>query len=82
MASPAIVQGLGKAKHEVNQFVRTAIYFPGKTDLGEPVSGELTVDLHLVDDLKANILLGMDVVGPKTSISLPLKRTSILVAVV
>ena len=65
MASPAIVKGLGKAKHEVNQFVRTALYFPGKTDLGEPVSGEVTVDLHLVDDLKANILLGMDVVGPE-----------------
>ncbi len=65
MASPAIVKGLGKAKHEVNRFVRTSIYLPGKTDIGEPVIGELTVDLHLVDDLKANILLGMDVVGPE-----------------
>ena len=65
MASPTIVKGLGKAKHKVNQFVHTAMYLPGKTDVGEPVVGEIMVDLHLVEDLKANILLGMDVVGPK-----------------
>ena len=32
-------------------------------DIGEPIISEFIVDLYLVDNLKANILLSIDVVG-------------------
>ena len=37
---------------------------PGKLDISELVLVELLVDLYLVDDLKANELLSMDIMGP------------------
>ena len=39
------------------------MYLPRKTNVGEPVVREIIVDLYLVEDLKANILLSIDVVG-------------------
>ena len=42
-----------------------SIYLSGKSDIGELVLEELLVDLYLIDDLMANILLSIDIMGPE-----------------
>ena len=63
--TPSTVKGLGEAKHSIAEYVRVPLLLPGKLDIGEPILAEITVDIHLVDDLRANMLISIDIMGPK-----------------
>ena len=65
MDCPSTVKGIGEARHSIAEYVRVPLLLPGKSDIGEPVLAEVTVDVHLVDDLRANMLIGMDTIGPE-----------------
>ena len=65
MESPSTVKGIGEARHSIAEYVRVPLLLPGKSDIGEPVLAEINVDVHLVDDLRANMLIGMDTMGPE-----------------
>ena len=65
MDSPSTVKGIGEARHSIAEYVRIPLLLPGKSDIGEPVLAEIIVDVHLVDDLRANMLIGMDTMGPE-----------------
>ena len=65
MESPSTVKGIGEARHSIVEYVRVPLLLPGRSDIGEPVLAEITVDVHLVDDLRANMLIGMDTIGPE-----------------
>ena len=47
----------------VLEYVYILIYLPSKSNTSELVLVELLVDLYLVDDLKSNILLSIDIIG-------------------
>ena len=57
MASPMKVQGLGSSSHSAEDYVDLDIYFP--TNHGKTVV--IHREIHIVDDLKANILIGTDI---------------------
>ena len=63
IASLTIIKGLGKAKYKVNQFIYTIIYLSRKTNISEPIIGEIIVDLYIVEDLKANIFLSINIIS-------------------
>ena len=65
MESPSTVKGIGETRHSIAEYVRIPLLLPGKSDIGEPVLAEITVDVHLVNDLRANMLIGMDTMGPE-----------------
>ena len=61
MASPMKVRGLGSSSHSAEDYVDLDIYFPtnhGKTAV-------IHREIHIVDDLKANILIGTDILVPE-----------------
>ena len=61
MASPISVRGLGTTNHNTNEYVLLRIYIPG-------LDGRLALierELHVVDDLRAKVLIGIDVLGPE-----------------
>jgi hypothetical protein len=64
MASPISVRGLGTSKHPSDEYAIVPMYFPGKDKDGNPVMAKITREVHLVDDLKANMLIGNDLIGP------------------
>ena len=69
MASPLPVRGIGISKHETSEYVTVPIYLPGVQDTG-PNSGSKALacirrELHLVDNLRANMLVGNDILGPE-----------------
>lgn len=59
------VRGIGTSKHETDKYVLEALYFPAISDKGQQVIACIRRKLHFVDNLRANILIGNDVIGPK-----------------
>jgi hypothetical protein len=57
--SPILVSGIG-SRHMSSFYIRIPIFF--KADNGR---AKLTIEAHLVDNLKAQLLIGMDVLGPE-----------------
>ncbi len=55
------VRGIGASKHESGQFALTTLYIPSTDEKGREVYASITCELHLVDGLKANMLVGNDV---------------------
>ena len=66
MASPITVRGLGSAKHQTDEYVILPIYFPGKSKDGTDITAKTAPrEIHLVDELKAKMLVGMDIMKPE-----------------
>lgn len=61
MPVPLKVMGIGVSKHELRYFALTTLYFPGTNEKGREVYASITYELHLVDRLKANILVENDI---------------------
>ncbi len=60
MPSPITVRGLGTNRHKSKEFVTLDIHLPG--------DGRTTVvtrEVHIVEDLKAKMLIGIDILGPE-----------------
>ena len=65
MASSLKVRGVGANKYETDKFVVMSVYFPCKAQDGNKVLAYIRREFHLVDDLRTQILIGNDVIGPE-----------------
>ncbi len=62
MASPITVRGLGSNKHETSEYIVTSLYFPSQdADMVMLAPREI----HIVNNLKANLLIGIDIMVPE-----------------
>ena len=61
MPVPLKVRGIGTSRHESIKFVLTALYIPGLDREGSEVYACIKCKLHLVEDLKANMLIGNNI---------------------
>lgn len=52
------VRGIGVFKHKLSNFALTTVYIPGLDRNGREVYTSITCELHLVDGLKINMLIG------------------------
>ena len=59
------VRGLGSSMHATNKIVVAELRASGKTPSGEAATAIFQVELHLVKDLKPNMLIGIDALGPQ-----------------
>lgn len=64
MATPIIVRGINFNKHATDQYVIVPINLSGMSK-GNPAIARFRREIHLAQDLKANILLKSDVLGPQ-----------------
>ena len=58
-----IVKDIGKTRYLILEYIYKLIYLLGKLDIDELILVEFLVDLYLVNDLKSNILLSIDIIG-------------------
>ena len=65
MSTPLKVRGIGTSKHESAQFAEVALFLPGESNKGQRVYASITYELHLVEGLRANILIGNDILAPE-----------------
>ena len=61
MPVPLKVRGIGASRHESGEFALTAFYTPGLDREGSEVYACVQCELHLVNSLKANMLIGNNV---------------------
>lgn len=65
MSTTLNVRGIGTLKHKFAQFAALSLYFPGENETGQRVYTSIKCELHLVDGLRANILVGNDILSSK-----------------
>ena len=62
-----MVRGIRSRTHQYNKYAIVTIFIPGQTD-GRPAVASLTHQLHIMDKLKAKVLIGMDILGPEQAV--------------
>ena len=67
MADPIMVRGIGSNRHSTDEYAIISIYFEGIQD-GKKVLAHICCEAHIVEKLKANILVGTDVLAPEQMI--------------
>ena len=63
MPSAIPVRGLGNKITKANKYAWIKLFFNGEI-AGQQSTGSITIEVHLVDDLRANMLIGTDVLTP------------------
>ena len=66
MASPLSVRGIGFNKHSTSDYALVSIYIPGTNASGNRVKALITRKAHVVENLKAKMLIGMNIMGPES----------------
>lgn len=72
------VKGIGSGTHLAMDYVHLSFYFPGTIDKGQPVLAEIKREIHLVDDLKAKMLIENDILIPEGFLIDLTKREAII----
>ena len=78
MSTPLKVRRIGAFKHKSREFAALSLYFPGKNNIGQLVYAFLTCEIHLVKDLKANLLIDNDIMSPEGFV-IDVKGRSVLI---
>ncbi len=65
MAVPLKVRSIRASKHESDECVSMPIYFLGVDEHKQPVYARNYREMHLLNALKANILVGNDIIAPE-----------------
>ena len=66
MFTPLKVKGIGTSKHKSAQFAEVSLFFPGESNEGQRVYASIRCKLHLVEGLRANILIGNNILTPES----------------
>ena len=59
------VRGIGASKHEIDEFVSMPIYFLGVDEHKPPVYARIYRQMHLVEGLKAKMLVKNNIIAPE-----------------
>ena len=62
---PIRVRGIGAREHDSSEYTELDFYIHGKKADGTPAIAHFKREVHIVDDLKAKMLIGMDIMGPE-----------------
>ena len=65
MSTPLRVKGIEASRHESNHFAELSLFFPKENGEREMVYAFIKCELHLVKGLRANILIGNDILAPE-----------------
>lgn len=63
MATLLKVRSMGSSKHELDEFVSISLYFSGIDSTNRPAYAHMHRELHIVKELKANLLVGNDILA-------------------
>ncbi len=66
MSIPLKVRGIRVSKHESAQFAELSFFLLGENNEGQKVYASIRCELHLVDDLRDNILIGNNILASES----------------
>lgn len=78
MSTSLKVKGIGASKHKSSEFAALSLYFSGKNDVGDLVYALLQCEIHLVEGLRANLLIGNDIMSPEAMVINLEKKTALI----
>lgn len=78
MSTPLKVRDIGASKHESLEFAALSLYFPGKNAVGNLVYAALRCEIHLVEGLRANLLVSNDIMSPEAMVIDLGKKTAVM----
>lgn len=64
MATLIVIQKISSNWHSIDEYAIISIYLKGMQD-GKPVRAGICQKTHLINELKVNLLLRTDILGPK-----------------
>ena len=64
MATPITVQEIGTTQYTIDEYAIVLFMFKG-TQKEESVLAKFWQQVYLVDNLKTNLLIGIDIIGPE-----------------
>ena len=65
MVSPLQVRGVSTTKYKTSDFISIAVYLPSVDSLGNKVLVYIKREFYLVDNLRAKILIGNNIIAPE-----------------
>lgn len=72
------VRGIGVSKHKSEEFPALFLYFPGKNNVERLVYASVRCEIHLVDGLRANLLIENDIMSPENFVIDIDKRSTLI----
>lgn len=63
MVTPLKVRDIETSRHESNEFVSMSFYFPDINSTNRPAYAHIHRELHLINGLKANLLVGNNILA-------------------
>ena len=78
MSIPLKVRGISASKYESGEFAALSLYFPGRKDTDQQVYALLTCEIYWVEGLRANLLIGNNIISPEGFI-IDVKKRSVLI---
>ncbi len=63
MVTSLNVRGIDVSKHQTDEYVTVLPYIPGVDEQGKKVQACIKRELHLIDNLRVNMLIENDVIG-------------------
>lgn len=78
MSTPLKVGRIRASKHKSGEFAALSLYFPSKNNADQRVYASLTYKIHLVKGLRANLLIGNNIMSLKGFI-IDVKRRSVFI---
>ena len=74
------IRGIGNSNHKTSEFVKTKVFFLEGRDIetGAPMTAVIEREFHVVDNLRANALIGNDISVPEEIDILTSKRQAVI----
>lgn len=80
MSTSLKVRGIGASKHKSSEFVVLSLYFPSKNNVRELVYALLQCEIHFVEGLRANLLIGNNIMSSEAMVINLGKKTALISA--
>lgn len=78
MSTSFKVRGMGTSKHKSSEFATLSLSFPGRNVSRNLVYAALRGEIHLVKDLRANLLISNNIISPERIIINLEKKTALI----
>ena len=78
MSFPLKVREIEVSRHESDKFAALSLYFSKKDGAGKLVYASLRCEIHLVEGLRANLLIGNDIMLPENFVIDIEKKTTLI----
>ena len=65
MDSPSMVKGISEVRYFIIKYIKVPLLLSRKSNISKPILIKIIINIYLVNNLRVNILIRIDTIGPK-----------------